>query len=138
MFSLDNMGISCAASCVTAHRYFPDMRASCWTVGARPHDFSVAVWLDLDATKHKIVAGVPLWLQLGAELTDIWQAWLQALALLLVWTYVCCCGIATHIMGCIATHNRSCSSSVAFEADTTLIQLKNKPHLSVADCVSFD
>ncbi len=39
------------ASCAVTHTCLPDMRASCWTVGARPHDFQVAVWLDLDAAK---------------------------------------------------------------------------------------
>jgi len=62
------------------------------------------VWLDLDAPKQSIVVRVPLLLQLGAELTDVWQAWLYKLALLLLW--MCCCGIAIPF--------RSCSSIVTF------------------------
>ena len=33
------------------HNCLPDMRASCWTVGARPHDLQVAAWLHLDAAQ---------------------------------------------------------------------------------------
>jgi len=38
------------------------------------------VWLDLDAAKQSIVVWVPLLLQLGAELTDVWQVHIQVLA----------------------------------------------------------
>ncbi len=58
------------------------MRASCWTLGACPYDFYSALWLDLDAAKQTIVVRVPLLLQLGAELTDVWQARLYKLDLL--------------------------------------------------------
>jgi len=98
------------ASCAVMHTGLPDMQVSCWTVGAEPHDFQVAVRLDLDAAKQNIVVGVPLLLQMRAELTDVWQAWLKMLALLLLWT--CCCGIAIHFRGC--------SSMISFEADIAL------------------
>ena len=98
------------ASCAVMHTGLPDMQVSCWTVGAEPHDFQVAVRLDLDAAKQNIVVGVPLLLQMRAELTDVWQAWLKMLALLLLWT--CCCGIAKHFRGC--------SSMISFEADIAL------------------
>jgi len=41
------------------------------------------VSLELDAAKQSIVVWVPLLLQLGAELTDVWQAHSQLLVLLL-------------------------------------------------------
>ncbi len=65
----------------------------------------MAVWLDLDAAKQSIVVRMPLLLQLGAELTDVWQARLYKLALMLLW--MCCCGIAIP--------SRSCSSIISFE-----------------------
>ena len=71
------------ASCAVTHTCLPDMRASCWTAGARPYHPSATAWLHLDAAQRSIVVGMPLLLQLGAELTDVWQAWLQASALLL-------------------------------------------------------
>ena len=61
------------ASCAAEHTCLPDMRASCWTVGAGPHDFRAAVWLHHDVANHSVVVRVPLLLQLGAELTDVWQ-----------------------------------------------------------------
>ena len=61
------------ASCAAEHTCLPDMRASCWTVGAGPHDFRAAVWLHQDVANHSVVVRVPLLLQLGAELTDVWQ-----------------------------------------------------------------
>jgi len=39
------------ASGAAGHICLPDMRASCWTVGARPHDLQVAAWLHLDAAQ---------------------------------------------------------------------------------------
>jgi len=45
---------------------------------------------------------VPLLLQLGVQLTDVWQPHIQVLALLLLWLR--CCGLTTH--------SRRCSSDV--------------------------
>ena len=115
------------ASCAAIHSCHPDMRASCWTLGARPHDFQAAAWLDLDAAKQSIVVRMPLLLQLGAELTDVWQARLDKLDLLLLW--MCCCGTAIV--------SRSCSSTGTFQGKNSsefkLAKVCNKPHLSVAD-----
>ena len=108
------------------------MRASCWTLGACPHDFQAAAWRDFDAAKQSIVVWVPLLLQLGAELTDVWQARFYKLDLLLLWMY--CCGIAVHF--------RSCSSIVTLSgqhcSESNLANVCNKPHLSVADWTAFD
>jgi len=82
------------ASCAVIHSRLPNMRVSCWTVGARPFDLQAAVWLDLDAAKQSIVVWVPLLLQLGPELTDVWQAHIQVLALLLLWPR--CCGLTAY------------------------------------------
>ena len=86
------------------------MRASGWTVAAGPHDFQAALWLDLDAAEQTVVVWVPLLLQVRAELTDVWQAWLKKLDLLLLW--MCCCSVAIHLTGC--------SSMISLEADTAL------------------
>ena len=64
------------ALCAALHSCLPDMRPSRWTIGAGPCDPSAALWLHLDAAKQSIVVRVPLLLQLGAELTDVWQTWL--------------------------------------------------------------
>ena len=86
------------------------MRASCWTLGACPHDFQAAAWRDFNAAKQSIAVRVPLLLQLGAELTDVWQVRLDKRDLLLLW--VCCCGMAIL--------SRSCSRTIAFQGNSAL------------------
>ncbi len=53
---------------------------------------------------------MPLLLQLGAELTDVWQAWLYKLDLLLLW--MCSCGMAIL--------SRSCSSTITCQGNSAL------------------
>ena len=48
------------ATCPTLHCCCPNMRAACWTVGARPHHPSAAMWCHLDTAKQSIVVRVPL------------------------------------------------------------------------------
>ncbi len=55
------------------HTCPPDVRASYWTVGAGPHDIHAAARLHQDVANHSVVVRVPLLLQLGAELTNVWQ-----------------------------------------------------------------
>ena len=91
------------AFCPLSHRCHPDMRAACWTVGARPHNPSAAVWLHNDAAKQSIVVRVPLLLQLGLQSTNVWQAWLGLLVMLLC--RLCCSGVAQV--------HKSCSKGVS-------------------------
>ena len=98
------------AACAAIHTCLPDMRASCRTVGAGPHDFQAAAWLHLDAAKLSIVVRMPVLLQLGLELTDVWQARLYKLDLLLL--SMCCCGVAIL--------SKSCRNTITFEGNSAL------------------
>jgi len=74
---------------------------------ARPCDPAAALGLDLDAAKLNVVVRVLLLLQVWAELTYVWQAWLHAFTLLFLW--LSCCGIG---------HSRNCSIIVPSETNT--------------------